>query len=226
MQPSIAIGGAVGQLCRYSKGANQPSTLKDMLVESSGWELDESPGLPGSPYKTYERTVGLVFAGDGVEAASVILPPNIKNAKRVTLQLQRIKECVRLGDLNNPTTNSCAFMFACCGRGKFFHNNTGNVESKCFKALYPYTPLIGMFGEGEFGWNYLSNEKAKQNINPSRMNFEMRRMLEFSKEFRNVRNLKEEDICHSYTTVFVVLSFKCSKAKEDAIGAANNNFNN
>ena len=35
--PSIAIGGAVGKLCRYSKSCG-PNSLKDILEEHARWE--------------------------------------------------------------------------------------------------------------------------------------------------------------------------------------------
>ena len=35
------------------------------------------------------------------------------------------------------------------------------------------------------------------------------------------KDLREEDICHSYTTVFVLLSINSGNPKEDARAAAN-----
>ena len=219
LMPSLAVGGAVGKLCRYSKGSG-PSSLQDMLSEYARWEEtsqehsdDDADLLTGERTSSYKRSVGLVFAGEGIEAASVTLPPNIRNATRVTKELEKLKACKKLGNLDDPTSNSFAFMFACCGRGKHFHFDKGNVESKCFKALFPNTPLIGIFGEGEFGWNYLPDEKNTRT--------KVHQQEHESNYKRRFKKLREEDVCHSYTTVFVVLSINTGDAREDAKAAAN-----
>ena len=213
LKPSIAIGGVVGKLCRYSSGTG-PTSLKDMLGEYAKWEEsnndhnDDEDLLTDERAASYKRSVGLIFAGEGIQAASVILPPNIKNESRVMKELQKLKDCEGF-DLDHPNSNSFAFMFACCGRGKHFHNDKSNVESKCFKALFPNTPLIGIFGEGEFGWNYLPREN-----NPPSKNTQKEK--ERHSNSRSFTRLKERDICHAYTTVFVVLSINTGNTEEDA----------
>ena len=94
-------------------------------------------------------------------------------------------------------------------RGKHFHNDKTNVESKCFRTIFPNTPLIGIFGEGEFGWNYLPKE------NNSRSKFTPKEEERYLNH-RRFDQLREEDVCHSYTTVFVVLSISTGNAEEDA----------
>ena len=189
-----------------------------MLEECAEWQEndddDDGDLFLGEKGTSYKRTVGLIFAGDGVEAASVILPRNIKNASKVTKELLKLKECKNLGDLGSPNSNSCAFMFACCGRGKHFHNDKSNVESKCFKDIFPNTPLIGIFGEGEFGWNYLPTDKNSTRKSDGSF---------LDRSFLDATRLKElkEDLCHSYTTVFVVLSFNTGSVESDAQTAAN-----
>ena len=212
LKPSIAIGGAVGKLCRYSSGTG-PTSLKDMLSEHAKWEEstydntdDDADLLTDERAASYKRSVGLIFAGEGIEAASVILPPNVKNESKVNKELLKLKACENL-DLDHPNSHSFAFMFACCGRGKHFHNDKGNVESKCFKALFPNTPLIGIFGEGEYGWNYLPKQKFPPSKNTQN---------EAPPKSRTFEKLKERDICHAYTTVFVVLSINTGNTEEDA----------
>lgn len=218
--PSIAIGGAVGKLCRYSKSCG-PNSLKDILEEHARWEQsvhehsdDDADFLTGERAASYKRSVGLVFAGDGIEAASVILPPNVRNPNKVTKQLLKLKASKNLGDLDNPDSRSFAFMFACCGRGKQFHNDKGDVESKCFKTLFPNTPLMGIFGEGEFGWNYMPDVKPKRSKSHQGGKGTCTSQPRYKK-------LREEDVCHSYTTVFVVLSINTGDPEEDANTAAN-----
>lgn len=54
--------------------------------------------------------------------------------------------------------HSIGYMFACCERGtnKF---NERDVESTIFKKLFPEVPLVGCFGDGEFGENTIVNSK-------------------------------------------------------------------
>ena len=221
LSPSLAIGGVVGKLCQYSKGTG-PTSLKEMLEEYDSWERsnqeydDDEDGEDihtGDQDSSYKRSVGLIFAGDGIEAASVRLPITIRNESKVLKELQRLKDCKNLGDLDDPNSNSFAFMFACCGRGKHFYKEKSNVESKCFRALFPHTPIIGIFGEGEFGWNYLpkGNDLLDKNLSEKEPVINNQRFKE----------LREDDICHSYTTVFVLLSINSGNPKEDAKAAAN-----
>ena len=211
--PTLALGGVVGKLCRYSKGTT-PSSLKGMLEEYDQWEQtnqesdDDADVLRGESSSSYKRSVGLIFAGDGIEAASVILPMSVRNESKVLKELQKLKDCKNLGNLDDSNSNSFAFMFACCGRGKYFYKEKVNVESKCFRSLFPNTPIIGIFGEGEYGWNYLPTENDLHQEKQS--NEEMARNNHWFKE------LREDYICHSYTTVFVVLSVNSGNAKEDA----------
>ena len=69
-----------------------------MLEECAEWQenanafIDDDDGdlLSGQKGASYKRTVGLIFAGDGVDAASVILPRNIKNASKQWILYDRI----------------------------------------------------------------------------------------------------------------------------------------
>ena len=80
---------------------------------------------------SYMSTSGFVIAGEHVQAASVLLTRKMRGEKRVLEELARLKGCgVQEG-------NSFAFMFACCGRGQGLHRGRHNLESACFRKLFP-----------------------------------------------------------------------------------------
>lgn len=80
--------------------------------------------------------------------------------------------------------NSFAFMFACLGRGEGLYGES-NVESSLFRRYFPKTPLIGLFGNGEIGFDHVTSVPTVQDEAPS----------------ANVSSLY-----HGYTTIFVLVS--------------------
>ncbi len=132
---------------------------------------------------------GLLFSGKGVRAASVLLDPHVKSEKQVEETLTKLKKA------NLSENNSCAMMFACCGRGKHHYNGKKDVESRAFKKLFPTTPLIGVFGYGEIGATYISNDEEDVPQDPK----EKRRRSDVAEEFLH--------FYHSYCSVFIMLSF-------------------
>ena len=76
---------------------------------------------------SYMSTSGFLIAGDNVQAASIllsrfqnqsqfgcdVLTRKVRGEKKVLAELQKLKDC------GIPEENSFAFMFACCGRGRF-----------------------------------------------------------------------------------------------------------
>ena len=147
---------------------------------------EEEPGK-------YARTVGILFSGSGVKAASVLLPTSLNTRSKVEQELKKLKSV----DFNEKS--SCAFMFACCGRGKTFFKGKPNVESEVFKQLYPNTPLLGIFGNGEIGLTYLPEETTKDTgSNPSAS----------KRQKVDCNLLQGDEFAHSFTTVFVMLSFQ------------------
>ncbi|XP_054720007.1 F-box only protein 22-like [Uloborus diversus] len=133
-----------------------------------------------------ESLLGTVvaFCGPNIEAASVILKPDDKKPD-VERKLQRFTDSGLL-------KNKCiAFMFACVARGRHYYRES-NVESSIFNRLYPNVPLIGTFGNGEIGHNFLPHL-------PTVHKFQQ-------KAFIRPRCTKK--FLHSYTTVFVMVSFK------------------
>lgn len=84
-------------------------------------------------------------------------------------------------------------MFACVGRGKYFHEGVENVESKLFRKVFPNTPLFGFFGNGEIGYDYLPNYQSE--------NLDSHYRPDCSE------SLRENEMFHGYSSIFVVLSF-------------------
>ncbi len=167
------FGGAKGDFARQSGERETMEELAALVVGDEEW-LD----WPKAP----RRTTGVIFAGEGVEAASILLDQRVKRKKNVLSELKALK------DLGMSEKKSCAFMFACCGRGRG-HHGAPNAESSAFSELFPTTPVIGLFGGGEIG---LAGEAY---------------CTERSRE-RFKTDLEEEELYHSYCTVFVMLSFK------------------
>ena len=77
----------------------------------------------------------------------------VKGEKKVLAEMQKLKDC------GIPEENSFAFMFACCGRGRFHpttrslfnvsspqgkghHKGRHGLESSCFRKLFPRYLII------------------------------------------------------------------------------------
>ncbi|KAL4227307.1 F-box protein 22 [Mactra antiquata] len=115
--------------------------------------------------------------GDRLQVASVIIENDVKDAESTEERMKRLKQY----GLNER--NSFAFMFACLGRGEGLYGQC-NVESSLFRRYFPQTPLIGLFGNGEIGYNHVSRQAGGDtgHLNKSPRMF------------------------HSFTTVFVLIS--------------------
>jgi hypothetical protein len=176
-QNKVAIGGCIGNLSRDS--SDKVFTSLQHMLEAMDSYSDQDPNP-----NEYARTSGLIFAGEGVEAASIVLSTQINNRAKVDAELKKLKDC----GLNEK--RSCAFMFACCGRGRHFYRGKANLESQAFRKMFPDTPLLGIFGNGEIGVTYL----------PTIVN---------SPEAKKAKiEITSRDFSHSFTTIFVMLSFK------------------
>ena len=83
--------------------------------------------------------------------------------------------------------------------GSNFYKRKHNVESEAFRQIFPQTPLIGIFGQGEIGLTYLPNEKSIDTF--SDPSASKRRKLQEEERFSH------QEFSHSFTTVFVMISF-------------------
>ncbi|XP_076672591.1 F-box only protein 22-like [Andrena cerasifolii] len=90
-----------------------------------------------------------------IDTWSVIVDKTCKTKERVEQRLKSFKERVCL------KKHSMGFMFACCARGASMFDEC-NVESTIFKALFPEVPLVGCFGDGEFGENSIPSGSSSK----------------------------------------------------------------
>ncbi|GFY38202.1 hypothetical protein TNIN_435431 [Trichonephila inaurata madagascariensis] len=130
----------------------------------------------------YSQGSFVAFSGPNVEAASIIINKNDKKEK-ITAKFETFKET---GLLNHKCF---AFMFACIGRGYSFYQEH-NVESSIFCKMYPNVPLIGLFGNGEVGYNYLPNFPMEKTLRAGSF-------VKYERKF-----------LHDYTSTFVLISLK------------------
>ncbi|OWF48422.1 F-box only protein 22-like [Mizuhopecten yessoensis] len=96
----------------------------------------------------------VALCGPQVRVASVVIKEDIHRPEEVERILKQLKDC------NLPEERSYAFMFACLGRGKG-HYGSENVESSVFRKMFPKTPLLGFFGNGEIGFNFLQKYQTE-----------------------------------------------------------------
>ena len=180
-EKQLAVGGCIGNIA-HDSGDQTFSSLKDILQT---WEdfTEENPGR-------HAHTVGLLFSGSAVKSASVLLNRQVNTKGKVEAELKKLKT------LDFHEKKSCAFMFACCGRGKNFYRGKGNVESEVFRTLFPNTPLLGIFGNGEIGLTYFPEKVKDTFMDPSA-----------SKKVKK-GTYSANEFSHSFTTIFVMLSFQ------------------
>lgn len=93
--------------------------------------------------------VGITLTG-AIDSWSIIVGKNYKTKECVEQRIKSFRSRVRL------KKHSMGFMFACCARGEYMFDEC-NVESTIFKKYFPEVPLVGCFGDGEFGRNSLPN---------------------------------------------------------------------
>ena len=138
--------------------------------------------------------LGIAFCGDSVRVTSVLLHANVS-------QPADIEKCLlRLGASGAPPSGkSVGLMFACMGRGRSFYNGTVGVESAVFKRLYPHVPLFGFFGNGEIGYDFpVANDSRCSADGTSSMG---------AGDGAGGGDAVMPQIYHSFTTIFVLLSF-------------------
>ncbi|KAL5004679.1 hypothetical protein ScPMuIL_018135 [Solemya velum] len=127
----------------------------------------------------------IAFCGERLHVASAVIREEVTSQAEVEKALKTLKDC------NFPEQRSFAFMFACIGRGQH-HYNIANVESDAFKKLFPKTPLLGFFGNGEVGFNYLPKFGKVSENNGS--NTDRPRPL--------------PKLYHAYTTIFCLMALE------------------
>jgi len=174
---NIAIGGAVGDLCWSSL---KDTSMLALMRELFYFNYQSVPVAENS----YMSTSGFVIAGENVEAASVLIPRRVRSEKKLVAELEKLRQ----SGINEE--NSFAFMFACCGRGENHYRGRRGLEANTFVKMFPKTPLVGVFGNGELGVSYLPN--FKENVPETE---------------KISAKLKAGEFLHSFTTIFVMVSF-------------------
>ncbi|KAK7861739.1 hypothetical protein R5R35_014372 [Gryllus longicercus] len=137
--------------------------------------------------------LGIALSGEGIHAASTVLRDEITDQAKVIEVMEELRSC------QLPGQDSAAFMFACCGRGRGWYMED-NVESACFRHLFPTTPLVGYFGAGEIGHKFFPET-----------------CLQERQKGKKPPNEDDDDLIRSYTTVFVgsFVKFFCDEENLD-----------
>lgn len=161
------------------------NTFYNKIVQSCLLRQNSNLALGGAFVERSESGCGscVAFCGQGVEAASLVIKPKDREAE-IESKLRSFQETGLLKD------RCFAFMFTCVARGYYVYKKY-NVESSIFHKLYPEVPLIGVFGNGEMGLDYLPNVPNHHQV------LRIGKLVRCRKKF-----------LHSYTTIFVLISLK------------------
>ena len=103
-----------------------------------------------------KNTCGIVLTGDEnhLNIRQIVLESHLQTIEQINSKLTKLKS-------NEDSSKfSFAIQLSCVARGEDFYGNE-NVECTQFRNLFPRTPLIGIFGNGEIGHDYLSNESIQ-----------------------------------------------------------------
>ncbi|KAK0178800.1 hypothetical protein PV327_007650 [Microctonus hyperodae] len=87
----------------------------------------------------------ILISGVNVKCWSTLVDDSDETEESVMAALKELKNQVKL------QRHTIGFMFACVARGVNWYGGEENVESKIFKKVFPDVPLIGSFGNGEYG---------------------------------------------------------------------------
>uniref|UniRef100_A0A914WIZ5 F-box domain-containing protein n=1 Tax=Plectus sambesii TaxID=2011161 RepID=A0A914WIZ5_9BILA len=94
--------------------------------------------------------VGLLFGGENVRAASLVIGQDDQTKESVRERLAELKEKVEAW---GECRQKFGFMFASCGRDRPIVD-VDESEAEIFKELMPDIPLTGFFSSAEFGWDF------------------------------------------------------------------------
>jgi F-box protein 22 len=104
--------------------------------------------------KKSSNTCGIILTGDPnhLNIHQIVLKNHIHKREDIKNKLKQLKS------IENKSYLSFAIQISCVARGCDFYNDEHSVECSEFRNLFPNTPLIGIFGNGEIGHDYLPNE--------------------------------------------------------------------
>lgn len=118
-----------------------------------------------------------------IQTWSTVVDKKCKTKEQVEGRLRLFKDQVKL------KKHSMGFMFACKARGSAMYKQKLNVESTIFKTLFPEVPLVGCFGDGEFGKNTISAEEVEKKT----------RSKKKQKTYKTLYN--------EFSTIFMILTY-------------------
>ncbi|EFN73643.1 F-box only protein 22 [Camponotus floridanus] len=126
-------------------------------------------------YSSY--CVAVLITGP-IQSWSIVVDQKCDTKALVEKKLKLFKDQVKL------RKHSVGFMFACIGRTI---DAEKEIESIIFKTLFPNVPLVGCFGDGEFGKNTISVNEMKKTKKRSKG--------------------KNDSWCHQFSTIFMILTY-------------------
>uniref|UniRef100_A0A914UKH4 F-box domain-containing protein n=1 Tax=Plectus sambesii TaxID=2011161 RepID=A0A914UKH4_9BILA len=94
--------------------------------------------------------VGLVFGGENVRAASLVIGKDDRTKESIGERLMELKAKVEAW---GECRQKFGFAFAHCLRDRALYD-ADEITLELFKELMPDIPLNGMFSFGEFGWDF------------------------------------------------------------------------
>ncbi|CAF1132485.1 unnamed protein product [Adineta steineri] len=99
---------------------------------------------------------GIVITGDKkrLHIGEILLESDIRTREQISDKFKKLKY------LDTNEYLSFAIQISCIARGEDYYNDE-NVECSEFRKLFPNTPLIGVFGNGELGHDFLPNSNQK-----------------------------------------------------------------
>ena len=108
--------------------------------------------------RTSYDACGIVITGDSrrLQIGEVLLENHIRTREQIRDKLKELKY------LEQERSLSFAIQISCIARGSNYYNDEANVECSEFRQLFPRTPIIGVFSNGELGHDYLPKEQSNE----------------------------------------------------------------
>lgn len=132
---------------------NRIASLWGGVVEEMYMNNTHDATFDKHPYHRIDSTYCLAILITGlIQSWSTVIDRECIAKEQIEERLRLFKDQVKL------KKHSVGFMFACTARGFNMHQDR-NVESTIFKTLFPKVPLVGCFGNGEFGKNTMPVEE-------------------------------------------------------------------
>ncbi|XP_011307698.1 uncharacterized protein [Fopius arisanus] len=111
-------------------------------------------GRRGEAVGTCHAWIAVLIGGPNVKSWSLIIGNGVRRKEEVREKFIEWRKDIQ------PMKHTVALMFACVGRGTYMYG-VRDVEASSFKEIFPDIPLVGGFGNGEFGFN-VNNKSERQ----------------------------------------------------------------